>query len=146
MPVDPQPNVLSTRPCFQCRQLTAVENVCPHSPPAIRKVELQTCIPRGKKNTTLYVSFPASHLYLNQIVQTSTGCVLYVESFQKKKKFGSFLYRIKIISLKIYLQLCPMMMDLLPNPGISKQCVPNKELNKSLLIIELNCSGYIKAI
>lgn len=39
-----------------------------------------------------------------------------------------------------------MMMDLLYEPGISKQCVPYKEQNKFLLITALNCSGYIKAI
>lgn len=39
-----------------------------------------------------------------------------------------------------------MMMDLSYGPGISKQRVPYKEQNKSLLITALNCSSYIKAI
>lgn len=39
-----------------------------------------------------------------------------------------------------------MMIDLSSEPRISKQYVPYKEQNKSLLITALNCSGYIKAI
>lgn len=39
-----------------------------------------------------------------------------------------------------------MMTDLSYEPEISKQRVPYKEQNKSLLITALNCSGYIKAI
>jgi len=39
-----------------------------------------------------------------------------------------------------------MMMDLSYEARISKQRVPYKGQNKSLLITALNCSGYIKAI
>lgn len=52
----------------------------------------------------------------------------------------------KIVLLKFYLQLCPNADGFIIELGISKQCVPYKEQNKSLRITVLNCSGYIKAV